>query len=234
MDSRKSRPIHELKALSPQRQRGKIRVAELMAAAAAVIAAKGFEAATMAEIAQRAGAQIGSLYRFFPNKEVLADALIQRYGELVAAVFDGIDSQASQCSIHELSDSLLSVLVDLHGEIQAIIALLAAHSEWSEKRREFRQAFHKRIAHALRLRSPRLSTAMAKDMAIVLLENMRTIAALKIDQVKDVHPGAITELSNMTYLYLEYRLGVTAAGRGAVGPTRRTARSDPKTATRKR
>jgi AcrR family transcriptional regulator len=42
-----------------------------MEAAAAVIAERGFESATMAEIAARAGAQIGSLYRFFPNKEVL-------------------------------------------------------------------------------------------------------------------------------------------------------------------
>jgi AcrR family transcriptional regulator len=234
VNSRKSRPAHELKALPPQRQRGKDRVAELMEAATAVIAAKGFEAATMAEIAQRAGAQIGSLYRFFPNKEVLADALIQRYGELIAAVFDEIDSRAAHCSIYELSDSLMSVLVNLHGEIQAIIALLDAHSDRSEKRTEFRRAFHKRIAHALRLRSPPLSAAMAKDMAIVLLENMRTMAALKSAKAKDVHPGAITELSNMTYLYLEYRLGVSAAGRDAVGPTRRTVRSGTKTATRKR
>ena len=59
-----------------------LRVASLMESAAAVIAERGFESATMAEIAARAGAQIGSLYRFFPNKEVLADALIHRYGEL--------------------------------------------------------------------------------------------------------------------------------------------------------
>jgi AcrR family transcriptional regulator len=41
----------------------------------------------MAEIAPAPSAQIGSLYRFFPNKEVLADALIQRYGELIDEAF---------------------------------------------------------------------------------------------------------------------------------------------------
>ena len=90
MDSNKSRPNRQRSLLEPQRARGKLRVASLMEAAAAVIAEKGFEAATMAEIAIRAGAQIGSLYRFFPNKEVLADALIQRYGELIDEAFGKI------------------------------------------------------------------------------------------------------------------------------------------------
>ena len=81
-------------ALEPQRSTGKRRVAELMRAGADVIAERGFEAATMAEIAARAGAQIGSLYRFFPNKDALADALIDRYRELVDAAFQKADSRA--------------------------------------------------------------------------------------------------------------------------------------------
>ena len=57
--------------LEPQRSTGKRRVAELLRAGADVIAERGFEAATMAEIAARAGAQIGSLYRFFPNLSLI-------------------------------------------------------------------------------------------------------------------------------------------------------------------
>src|SRR5580700_724929 len=99
MGSKKSRPNRERGALEPQRRRGELRVASLMAAAAEVIAERGYEAATMAEIAARADAQIGSLYRFFPNKEVLADALIQRYGELINAAFGKIESQAASSSV---------------------------------------------------------------------------------------------------------------------------------------
>ncbi|HXM07797.1 MAG TPA: TetR family transcriptional regulator, partial [Candidatus Acidoferrum sp.] len=54
-------------AVEPQRRPGKLRVAALMEAGAAEIAERGFEGATMAAIAARAGAPIGSLYRFFPN-----------------------------------------------------------------------------------------------------------------------------------------------------------------------
>ena len=80
MGSKTSRPIRRRDPLEPKRRRGELRVASLLAAAAEVIAERGYEAATMAEIAARAGAQIGSLYHFFPNKEVLADALIERDG----------------------------------------------------------------------------------------------------------------------------------------------------------
>jgi AcrR family transcriptional regulator len=39
----------------------------------------GYEAATTNAIAARAGVSIGSLYQFFPNKEAILDALVERY-----------------------------------------------------------------------------------------------------------------------------------------------------------
>src|SRR5882672_3892273 len=65
----------------PRRRRGDIRVAALLESAAATFAEKGYEAATMTEIAARADAAIGSLYQFFPSKEALAAALLRRYGD---------------------------------------------------------------------------------------------------------------------------------------------------------
>ena len=85
--AKKTRPVRP-----PQRSNGKLRVAAILEAAAAVIAEKGYEAATMAEIAARSGTKIGSLYRFFPNKESLADTLIVSAHENLDAVFDKFDS----------------------------------------------------------------------------------------------------------------------------------------------
>src|SRR3984893_8176245 len=62
----------------PIQERGEKRVAGLLEAAAAIFAEVGFEAATMRDIAERAGASIGSLYQFFPNKEVVAQAIKTR------------------------------------------------------------------------------------------------------------------------------------------------------------
>ncbi len=79
MSSNKSSRTEERSALNPQRRPGQARVASLLEAAAAIFAEKGYAATTMAEVATRAGAQIGSLYRFFPNKDILANALLERF-----------------------------------------------------------------------------------------------------------------------------------------------------------
>src|SRR3984957_10377644 len=83
-------------ARAPKRARGKQRVAELLEAAAAVFAEKGYEAATMTEIAARARAPIGSLYQFFPAKEALADMLVQNYVALLAADLQELEARAAE------------------------------------------------------------------------------------------------------------------------------------------
>src|SRR5258707_1499410 len=113
MSSNKSRPTKNRIALEPQRSHGKLRVAALLEAGDLVIAEKGFQAATMAEIASKAGAPIGSLYRFFPNKEILADALIARFGELISEAFEKIKGTIKSMSTAALAESLLNMLVDL-------------------------------------------------------------------------------------------------------------------------
>lgn len=64
---------------APQQERGERRVEELLDAAERVIAEVGVEAATTNAIAAAAGAGMGSLYHFFPNKEAIVVALADRY-----------------------------------------------------------------------------------------------------------------------------------------------------------
>lgn len=209
MNSQKLPSTGERRALEPQRRSGKLRVAALMEAGAAVIAERGFEAATMAEVAARAGAPIGSLYRFFPNKEVLAGALIQRYGELVEAAFANIDAWPETSSIEAFTDAMFGVMRDLcGGETKAaVVALLEARSVWSEKRGELRAAFLRHIAAKLRQRNPRLAPEAIDDIALVLLHTLRTLKALIEEQPTDDRRGAIAELREMTRLYLSSKLG---------------------------
>ena len=207
MSSNKSRPVKTRSALAPQRSHGKLRVAALLQAGAAVIAEKGYQAATMAEIAARAGAPIGSLYRFFPNKEILADALLQRFGERVNAAFEQINVRVKSLSMAALADALLELIPGLHGERLAARALLEAHSDWSAKRVEFRATMRRNIARTLTLRHPRLSPKVARDMAVVILQNMKTAEALARELRGEALSGAHTELREMTRLYLANKLG---------------------------
>ena len=207
MPSNKSTAKNSRVALTPQRSNGKLRVAALLEAGAAVIAEKGFQATTMAEIALKAGAPIGSLYRFFPNKEILADALIQRFGDLIIQAFEEINSRIKSLSAVALADALLNMMVDLHGEKLAIRALLEAHSEWSAKRGEFRIAMRRHIAKTLTLRHPRLSPKVARNMAVIIQQNMKTVGRLNQELQGDDLSGALAELREMTRLYLAAKLG---------------------------
>ena len=107
ISSHKSSPKKGRGVQAPQRSNGRLRVAAILEAAAAVIAEKGYEAATMAEIAARSGTKIGSLYRFFPNKESLGDIIVVSARENLDTVFDKFDAGVQALSIRDLADSLL-------------------------------------------------------------------------------------------------------------------------------
>jgi len=187
--------------LEPHRRPGKLRVAALLQSAAEVIAERGYEGATMAEIAARADAPIGSLYRFFPNKEAVADALIQRYMELVRAAFAGINTDPASSSTHAFADALLNSLTGLRANTPAVVALLDAHPEGSARRREFHDTFAQSIARLLKERAPHLGNSV-EDMAVVLLQNVKMMKSLNPER----DAGTIAELRSMTRLYLESKL----------------------------
>jgi AcrR family transcriptional regulator len=191
-------------ALAPQRRPGKERVAALLQAGAAVIAERGYEAATMAEIAARADAPIGSLYRFFPSKEALADALIQRYRDLIDTAFEKIDASRESSTTAAFADALLKSLTGFGREtLAAVVALLDARPDGSARRSEFHDAYLHQLVQVLKRRDPHLTTKKAEDMAVVLLQNMKAMKTLNAER----DAGAIAELRTMTRLYLESKLG---------------------------
>jgi AcrR family transcriptional regulator len=181
-------------------------VSEILEAAARVIQTRGYDAATMKEIAEHAGANTGSLYRFFPSKEALADALMLRYTQLVEAEFDRIDSMARSVRTEELADLLIDFMVKINDETMALIALLEARSEWSNKRQELRNEALNRIVSILKRRAPQLERKTALDVAVVILHNMKTMVAVALDPNAATSQGAPEQLRQMNRLFLSERL----------------------------
>src|SRR5580698_9811508 len=146
-----STDIQNLRARLPKRARGKQRVAELLQAASVVFAEKGYEAATMTEIAARAGAPIGSLYQFFPSKEALADTLVQSYVGLLAADLEALEARALEIDTQALIEGLFSVLRGHPQERAAMLPLAEARMDERTRRETFRYLLRKRIAAILRV-----------------------------------------------------------------------------------
>jgi AcrR family transcriptional regulator len=79
---RRSRIMERMRRI-PRQARSQQRVDQILNAAALEFAEVGYETATTNAIAARADVPIGSLYQFFPNKEAILEALVDRYvGEL--------------------------------------------------------------------------------------------------------------------------------------------------------
>ena len=80
----------------PRQARSRARVAQILAAADAILSVEGFEALTVRRIAQEAGVPVGSIYQFFPDKAAVVDALAHGYiGEFDAAIAALVASASS-------------------------------------------------------------------------------------------------------------------------------------------
>jgi AcrR family transcriptional regulator len=67
------------KRKNPCQDRSRATVDAILAAAARVLVADGLENTTTNRIAELAGVSIGSLYQYFPNKQAIARALLERH-----------------------------------------------------------------------------------------------------------------------------------------------------------
>jgi AcrR family transcriptional regulator len=192
-------------ARQPQRQRGRLRVAALLQAGAAVFQERGYGAATMAEVASRARSPIGSLYRFFPHKEALADALLSQFGRTLDAALKDVQTRAKAQSPSRLADELVDVWWSLRAERGAIVALLEARGAALALRAQLRSRIRRRIARILMARSPRLPRGRAQTMAAMLLQHFKGIASA-YDERPTAGAGVFSEGRVMCRLYLSERL----------------------------
>lgn len=62
-------------------------VERLLDATAATLAERGLDNTTTNHIAERAGVSIGSLYQYFPDKQALIEALLERMGRQIGLSF---------------------------------------------------------------------------------------------------------------------------------------------------
>jgi AcrR family transcriptional regulator len=190
-----------LPAREPKRERGKQRVAALLDAGAALFAEKGHDATTMTEIAERAGASIGSLYQFFPSKEALAEALFNRYAERAAASFARVEELAPGRSARELADLLIDHKLALRTDRDATIELLSSVAGIVERRKPLGDALRGRIAAILSTANRALSEDEAAAAAVIVSQVMKMIPALAATE-DDRAAGLIGEARKLMALYI--------------------------------
>lgn len=204
---RKTSQIQEDGPKQPQRERGRARVAALLDAAAAVFVDKGYEAATMTEIAARAESSIGSLYQFFRTKELVADALMGRYAEVLLARLGEFEAQAEGWSVEDLGTRLSGAFIEFRAEHPAFAALAEAQGAPTPLVLEFRTHLRRHIAAILRRKAPTLPAAELEVTASVTLQMMKATVSVNAEPGLPRKRAVLDELKGLLQRYLRERLG---------------------------
>lgn len=166
------------KPKAPQRSRGIKRVENLLAAAEQVFAEVGYGAASMNAIAQRAGAPIGSLYQFFPNKTVLGGALVERYATDVIETWREACAPLTPGDWTTFADVMLKVTLECIVRHAAFATLDEAQVQF-QLRPSSHDEFEAELASLLASKAPHVPVAETKIVAIVALQILKAAYALE-------------------------------------------------------
>jgi len=95
-------------------ERSRATVDALIEATARLLVREGFDKASTNRIAQEAGVSIGSLYQYYPSKEALVAAVIDRHNEQIMQVVRGALAKVAALPIEQAVRRIVAVAIDAH------------------------------------------------------------------------------------------------------------------------
>lgn len=96
---------------APRQDRSKATVDALLGATARVLVHDGYDRASTNRVAAEAGVSIGSLYQYFPSKEALVAAVIERHTEEICAGLEEVMRQVAAEPMPVVIRALVSALI---------------------------------------------------------------------------------------------------------------------------
>ena len=191
---------------APRRARGQLRVDALLASAAEVIAQKGFDGATMTEIAAQADSSIGSLYQFFRTKEAVADALIREQMDALWLRLDGLAERAPALATPELAHTLAVCFVEFRADHPSFATLVERPGPPSPLVVGVRRKVRERVEAILARHAPHADRKTLHAMAPVVQHVMKSAVQLRGDLEGAELKAAARELDTMLVGYLVAKL----------------------------
>ena len=98
----------------PRQDRSLATVDAILDATARVLTTTGYDRASTNRIALAAGVSVGSLYQYFPSKEALVAAVIDRHMQEMLQVFRDALVKVAMRPIQVAARELVSVMFDAH------------------------------------------------------------------------------------------------------------------------
>jgi AcrR family transcriptional regulator len=95
-------------------ERSRATVDALIEATARILVKEGFDKASTNRIAEVAGVSVGSLYQYYPGKEALVVAVIERHNRELMQVVRGALSEVASQPIEKAVRRLVAAAIDAH------------------------------------------------------------------------------------------------------------------------
>lgn len=162
----------------PRQQRARARVEAILDAAAAVFEEVGYEHATTSQIVERAGVSPGTLYRWFPDKVALGDALAERYLDALMAFYGPLLSNDPDEPVSAMIRRVLRELtafVSSQGALAALLAAAVSPPATSAAGDRLEANLAEQVRGLLELRVPDLDPVERDRVAAVILRVVLTM-----------------------------------------------------------
>lgn len=167
----------------PRQARSKAMVEALIEATARVLRSEGAEAVSTNRVAAVAGVSVGSLYQYFPGKDALIYAVLERQERAQLALLAGVLAPSLDEALPDLVRRVVAALVRFHRDDPELTRVLL-----EQRRRliairplpDLERAFSAVIQGALEARSKELRDLPVEIAGFVI---QRTVDALAFEAV---------------------------------------------------
>jgi AcrR family transcriptional regulator len=189
---------------TPRQARSRATVDAVLDATAQVLVEVGYARCSTNRVAEAAGVSIGSLYQYFPSKEILIQAVIERH---LASLREAMISSFAEVRSHSLADTtaaLIEGLVRAHArapELHRIVLQDIPRSVRMAKVRDWEQSLHRAVVMLLEQRKAELRV---KDLELAAFVVVVVVDALTAASLLYRHFPQRAVFASMQDLLLRY------------------------------
>ena len=191
----------------PKQERGEKRMQRLLDAAEQIFVERGYKAATTNEIAARAQTSIGTLYRFFLNKEAIVQHLNERYVQEVHALHEKMfQPEMATMPLADMIDHLIDPIVELKSTHSGLVSLFIGPNAALQVPAEFQMLQDESVGHLEKLwmrRFPHLNAETCHLYAVIFLQIRLAFLSLAFSFAPSSQEQIIKELKMNLFRYLE-------------------------------
>ena len=189
----------------PRQDRARATVDAILEATARILVTHGYDKATTNRIADAAGVSIGSLYQYFPNKQALVAALIDRHLDEMLEVIGAALARVTDVPLEAAARVVVDAMLEMHRLDPALHRVLVeqvpAVGRMARIRRLNQQLEEVTVAF-LQSRASELRRDDLELAAFVLVHAVDAVTRAAVLEERDLGDGFADELVDLIVRYM--------------------------------